>query len=138
MDGTTAHDGRVEVRKNNGQWSSISCIEYWDIRCAYVVCHMLNYTKAVSTGTANVKGSGPIVSKLVYCDGNEISIEQCYHQTVSGCDHSHDVAVVCGNLTSGKVKSNIASGSLGQGKGEGEIVAAQAKSNTSCTSLAYH
>jgi len=106
MDGTTAHDGRVEMRKNNGQWSTI-CNKYWgSLNGAYVVCHMLNYSKAVSAGTANVKGSGPIVSNLS-CYGYEISIEQCYRdRSPSGCDHRHDLAVVCENLTSGKVTSN--------------------------------
>jgi len=36
MDDNTAHDGRVEVRTNNGQWNTI-CNKYWDLREAYVV-----------------------------------------------------------------------------------------------------
>ena len=102
MDSKTAHDGRVEVRRNNRQWSTI-CNKYWDLLDAYVVCHMLNYSKAVSAGTANVKGSGPIYPKYLSCDGHETSIEQCYQYSVS-CDHSRDAAVVCGNLTSGKTR----------------------------------
>jgi len=102
MDGKTAHDGRVEVRTNNGQWSTI-CNVGWDILEAYVVCHMLNYSKAVSAGTANVKGSGPIYPKYLDCYGHETSIEQCSQYSVS-CDHSRDAAVVCGNLTPGKTR----------------------------------
>jgi len=102
MDGKTAHDGRVEVRKNNGQWSTV-CDQYWDLREAYVVCHMLNYSKAVSAGTANVKGSGPIYPNWLGCYGHETSIELCDQYSVS-CDHSKDAAVVCGNLTSGKIR----------------------------------
>ncbi|KAK3704226.1 hypothetical protein QZH41_007849 [Actinostola sp. cb2023] len=95
MDGKTTHDGRVEVRTNNGQWSTI-CNYQWDLRDAYVVCHMLNYSKAVSADTANVKGSGPIYPKWLDCYGHETSIEQCSQGSVS-CDHSQDAAVVCGN-----------------------------------------
>jgi len=103
MGGKTAHDGRVEVRKNNVQWSTI-CNKYWDLLDAYVVCRMLNYLKAVSAGTASVKGSGPIYPKLVDCYGYETSIEQCYQESFS-CDHSSDAAVVCGNsLTPGKTR----------------------------------
>ncbi|KAK3704224.1 hypothetical protein QZH41_007844 [Actinostola sp. cb2023] len=95
MDGKTAHDGRVEVRTNNGQWSTI-CNYQWDLRDAYVVCHMLNYSKAVSAGTANVKGSGPIYPNWLDCYGHETSIEQCSQGSVS-CEHSQDAAIVCGN-----------------------------------------
>jgi len=102
MDGKTAHDGRVEVRKDNGQWSTI-CNKGWDILEAYVVCHMLNYSKAVSARTANIKGSGPIYPKYLDCYGHETSIEQCSQYSVS-CDHSDDAAVVCGYLTSGKTR----------------------------------
>ncbi|KAK3719601.1 hypothetical protein QZH41_015736, partial [Actinostola sp. cb2023] len=98
MDGKTAHDGRVEVKKNNGQWSTI-CDDNWDILDAYVVCRMLNYSKAVSVGTAKVKRSGPIYRKWLNCYGNETSIEQCFQWSVR-CDHSRDAAVVCANLTS--------------------------------------
>jgi len=106
MDGKTAHDGRVEVRTNNGQWSTV-CNKYWDLRDVYVVCHMLNYSKAVSAGTANVKGSGPIFPKWVDCYGHETSIAQCGQGSAS-CDHSQDVAVVCGNsLTPGKTRYTV-------------------------------
>jgi len=103
MDGKTAYHGRVEVRTNNGQWSTI-CNHNWDLREAYVVCRMLNYSKAVSAGTANVKGSGHIYPKYLGCYGHETAIEQCRQRYVI-CDHSSDAAVVCGNsLTSGKTR----------------------------------
>jgi len=102
MDGKIAHDGRVEVRTNNGQWSTI-CNEYWDLLDAYVVCRMLNYSKAVSADTANVKGSGAIYPNWLDCYGHETSIEQCSQGSVS-CDHSSDAAVVCGNLTPGNTR----------------------------------
>ena len=57
MNGKTPHDGRVEVRKDNRNWSTI-CNLNWGLREAYVVCRMLNYTRAVSFGTAKVKGTG--------------------------------------------------------------------------------
>jgi len=101
----TAHDGRVEVRTNNSQWSRI-CNHNWDLLDAYVVCHMLNYSKAVSAGTAKVKGSGPIYPKYLNCGGHETSIEQCSQSSVS-CGHSQDAAVVCGNLTPGKTRYTV-------------------------------
>jgi len=102
MDGKTAHDGRVEVKTSNGQWSTI-CNRTWDLKEAYVVCHMLNYSKTVSAGTANVKGSGPIYPKYLSCYGYETSIEQCGQGSVS-CNHSGDAAIVCANLTSGNTR----------------------------------
>ncbi|KAK3748852.1 hypothetical protein QZH41_018739 [Actinostola sp. cb2023] len=98
MDGKTAHDGRVEVRTKNGQWSTI-CNKYWDLLDAYVVCRMLNFSKALSAGTASVNGSGPIYPNWLNCYGYETSIEQCRQASVS-CNHSRDTAVVCGNFTS--------------------------------------
>ena len=100
VNGTTPHDGRVEVRTNNGPWNTI-CNENWDLLDAYVVCRMLNYSKAVSAGTARVKGRGPIYPKYLNCHGHETSIEECLQYPYS-CDHSRDASVVCGNLTQGK------------------------------------
>ncbi|KAK3719581.1 hypothetical protein QZH41_019021, partial [Actinostola sp. cb2023] len=108
IDGKTAHDGRVEVRTNNGQWSTV-CNSQWDILDAYVVCRMLNYLKAVSAGTTNVKGSlsGPIYPKRLYCHGYETSIEQC-RQVSAFCVNSGNSVVVCGNnLTSEEKAINV-------------------------------
>ncbi|XP_031555779.1 deleted in malignant brain tumors 1 protein-like, partial [Actinia tenebrosa] len=100
VDGKTTNGGRVEVRYK-GTWGTI-CNERWGILDAYVVCHMLNYSKAVTATTASVKGTGQIWLKRLYCWGSEESIDQCLHAgwgNTGGCDHSHDAGVVCGNLT---------------------------------------
>jgi hypothetical protein len=107
MDGKTPSEGRVEVRYN-GQWGTI-CNNDWDIYAGYDVCHMLNYSKAVTARTSIVKGSGPILLKLRNggCYGYEASIDQCYHNSwgnTDGCDHSRDAGVVCGNLTPGTTR----------------------------------
>ncbi|XP_031561400.1 scavenger receptor cysteine-rich domain superfamily protein-like isoform X2 [Actinia tenebrosa] len=100
VDGKTPNEGRVEVRYK-GTWGTI-CNDGWDIPDAYVVCHMLNYSKAVTARTASVKGTGSIWLNRLYCWGSQESIDQCYHAgwgNTGGCDHSHDAGVVCGNLT---------------------------------------
>ncbi|XP_031555707.1 deleted in malignant brain tumors 1 protein-like, partial [Actinia tenebrosa] len=102
LDGKTPNEGRLEVRYK-GTWGTI-CNAEWDIFAAYVVCHMLNYSKAVIAKTASVKGTGPIWLKLrgYGCYGHEESIDQCPHGgwgNTGGCDHSRDAGVVCGNLT---------------------------------------
>jgi hypothetical protein len=105
VDGKTPNEGRVEVR-HNGKWGTI-CNWLWNIHEAYVVCHMLNYPKAVTARTAIIKGSGPILLKRLSCYGYEASIDQCRHWGWGykyDCDHSEDAGVVCGNLTPGTTR----------------------------------
>ncbi|XP_031564287.1 neurotrypsin-like [Actinia tenebrosa] len=100
LDGKTPNEGRLEVRYN-GTWGTI-CNDSWDMHEAYVVCHMLHYSKAVAATTASIKGTGQIWLKGIRCLGSEESIDQCRHVgwgNTAGCDHSRDVGVVCGNLT---------------------------------------
>ncbi|XP_031559299.1 deleted in malignant brain tumors 1 protein-like isoform X2 [Actinia tenebrosa] len=102
VNGKTPNEGRVEVRYND-TWGTICNDGYWDIQDAYVVCHMLNYSKAVTATTASIKGTGPIWLNGLGCLGYEESIDQCRHAgwgNTSGCDHSRDAGVICGNLTS--------------------------------------
>ncbi|XP_031561367.1 lysyl oxidase homolog 2B-like, partial [Actinia tenebrosa] len=100
VNGKTPNEGRVEVRYH-GTWGTI-CNDGWKIWDAYVVCHVLNYPKAVAATTASVKGTGPIWLTGLDCLGFEESIDQCRHGgwgNTGGCDHSRDAGVVCGNLT---------------------------------------
>ncbi|XP_031556790.1 deleted in malignant brain tumors 1 protein-like, partial [Actinia tenebrosa] len=106
VDGKTPNEGRVEVRYK-GTWGTICNDAYWDIRDAYVICHMLNYSKAVTATTTSVKGTGPIWLKRLYCTGSQESIDQCWHYgwgKTGGCDHSRDAGVVCGNAINVNVR----------------------------------
>ncbi|XP_031556202.1 deleted in malignant brain tumors 1 protein-like isoform X2 [Actinia tenebrosa] len=101
VNGKTPNKGRIEVRYK-GTWGTIYNDGNWDIHDAYVVCHMLNYSKAVTATTASVKGTGPIWLKGLSCSRSQESIDQCRHGgwgNTGGCDHRRDAGVVCGNLT---------------------------------------
>ena len=105
MNGATPHEfeGRVEVRKNNGQWSSLSS-EHWALGTSLVVCRMLNYSYIEGISSDNVKGSGAMYPYWPDCDGYETSIEQCRQYPVSG-NHSkyQGFMLRCGNPRSGKI-----------------------------------
>ena len=102
MDGTTPNEGRVEVRYY-GVWGTV-CDDDWDIEDAHVVCRMLNYSTALSAGTAKVKGSGHILLDDVQCRGNEKSLADCRSNGWGqhNCGHGEDAAVKCGNLPRGE------------------------------------
>ena len=102
VNGTTPHDGHVQVKTSlNGSWSMMAiCSQKWTLKNAWVVCHMLNYTKAVSASTVN--GSGPVYPNIIKCNGDESSIEQCT-QIPASCNYSEVAFVGCGNLTKGKI-----------------------------------
>ena len=102
MDGTTPNEGRVEVRYY-GVWGTV-CDDGWDLADAHVVCRMLNYSTALSAGTAKVKGSGFIVLDDVHCYGNEKSFGDCRSNGWGqhNCGHSEDAGVKCGNVTEGE------------------------------------
>ncbi|XP_031565170.1 deleted in malignant brain tumors 1 protein-like isoform X2 [Actinia tenebrosa] len=99
VDGNKPNQGRVEVRYY-GVWGTV-CDDYWGINNAHVVCRMLNYSKALWTGGAKVKGSGPILLDNVYCSGYENSLESCWNVGWGehNCGHYEDVGVTCANET---------------------------------------
>ncbi|XP_031562352.1 deleted in malignant brain tumors 1 protein-like [Actinia tenebrosa] len=99
VDGSTPNQGRVEVRYY-GVWGTV-CRDNFGWANAHVVCRMLNYTKAMLYGTANVRGNGPILLDDVKCRGYERSLEYCSHRSWGqhDCGHYADIGVRCGNLT---------------------------------------
>ena len=71
--------GRVEVL-HMGTWGTI-CDRSWDLREADVVCRQLGYDGALSAPSyaAFGRGTGQIWLDYVHCEGDEISILDCYH-----------------------------------------------------------
>ena len=71
--------GRVEVL-HMGTWGTI-CDRSWDLREADVVCRQLGYDGALSAPSyaAFGKRTGQIWLDYVHCEGDEISILDCYH-----------------------------------------------------------
>ena len=89
--------GRVEVL-HMGTWGTI-CNRYWDLRDADVVCRQLGYDGALSAPsyTAFEQRTGQIWLDYVHCEGDEISILDCYHRGwgVHYCSYYNDAGVVC-------------------------------------------
>ena len=102
MNGITPNEGRVEVRYH-GLWGTV-CDDGWDLVDAHVVCRMLNYSKALSAGTAKVKGRGFMLLDDVQCRGNEKSLADCRSNGWGqhNCGHGEDAGVKCGNVTEGE------------------------------------
>ena len=89
--------GRVEVL-HMGTWGTI-CDRSWDLREADVVCRQLGYDGALSAPsyTAFGRGTGQIWLDYVHCEGDEISILDCYHSEWGVHYHWYynDAGVVC-------------------------------------------
>ncbi|XP_059497831.1 scavenger receptor cysteine-rich type 1 protein M130-like [Stegostoma tigrinum] len=89
--------GRVEIHYN-GLWGTVHS-NYWGMRDATVVCRELNCGSAVSAPRfAHFgAGSGPIVTRKVWCNGTERALRDCAsvewgHYTYS---HANDAGVIC-------------------------------------------
>ena len=101
--------GRVEVL-HKGTWGTI-CNHYWDLRDADVVCRQLGYDGALSAPSyaAFGKRTGQAWLDYVHCEGDEISILDCYHSGwgVHYRWYYNDAGVVC--RPSGKAVIHIQS-----------------------------
>lgn len=113
-------EGRVEVCINF-RWGTV-CGDHWDRIDAVVLCRQLNFTSSsklqqawisqivtmssfVNIGiiinyytTASVfgQGSGPIHMSNIACNGTEILLQSCPHNSSTGdCSHAQDVGVRC-------------------------------------------
>jgi len=100
-DGTTSHEGRLEVR-HQGVWGTV-CDDHFGSEEAHVVCRQLNYNGAVAYYTAQTSGIGQIWLDNVSCQGDESSLNLCDHSGWGShnCFHYEDVAVECNINTEG-------------------------------------
>ena len=91
--------GRLEVY-HNGIWGTV-CDDYFRMDEAKVVCRQLGFRFTVNYYCCGRFGYGrhSILLDDVDCQGNESSINQCYHRGWGShnCGHSEDVSVVCSN-----------------------------------------
>ncbi|XP_015746846.2 deleted in malignant brain tumors 1 protein-like, partial [Python bivittatus] len=90
--------GRVEVRRDYGQWGTV-CDDSWDQMDANVVCRELGCgiaTGAVS-GAYFGAGYGPIYLDEVQCNGNEYYFGDCANAGWGNhnCNHGEDAGVIC-------------------------------------------
>ncbi|XP_071071642.1 scavenger receptor cysteine-rich domain-containing protein DMBT1-like [Dasypus novemcinctus] len=97
VDGKTQCEGRVEVY-HNGTWGTV-CDNAWDIGAAPVVCRQLDCGEGVGAlGRGHFgEGVGSILLDDVQCWGDEDSLGQCQHRSLSvhNCGHHEDAGVVC-------------------------------------------
>ncbi|XP_078670158.1 uncharacterized protein LOC144910683 isoform X24 [Branchiostoma floridae x Branchiostoma belcheri] len=98
--GTNPAQGRVEIRRGNGEWGTV-CDDSFDINDAHVVCRQLGYGLATSYEGFGY-GSGPIWLDEVECEGDEENLLDCPSNGWGdhNCGHSEDVSVFCSVLSS--------------------------------------
>ncbi|EDO39790.1 predicted protein [Nematostella vectensis] len=87
--------GRVEVMKR-GEWGTV-CDDHWTMTEGHVVCRELGYRGAssVEIDAHHGEGEGKIWMDEVECEGSELSLLDCPHETEHDCDHYEDASVVC-------------------------------------------
>ena len=96
--GDTLLEGRVEVFLL-GQWGTM-CDTSWDLADATVVCHQLDYLRAVDAPryAAFGAGSGPSWYYSLDCTGTEQNLTECSKNSLNfgrACSHSRDAGAVC-------------------------------------------
>ena len=82
----------------NGVWGTV-CDDGWDLNNAQVVCHELDYGRAVTAPHSAFygQGSGQIWLDNVNCVGTEVTIGNCSHNGWGShdCGHHEDASVKC-------------------------------------------
>lgn len=101
--------GRVEVYYS-GEWGTV-CDDSWDIRDARVACRQLGFVDAIAAyqGSQGIKdGTGRIWLDNVHCNGNELNLQSCRHNSWGrhNCRHYEDAGVRC-DTRKGRTKENI-------------------------------
>ncbi|XP_057204997.1 lysyl oxidase homolog 3A isoform X2 [Triplophysa rosa] len=95
--GAKTGEGRVEVLKEK-EWGTV-CDDHWNLPSASVVCRELGFgtAKEALTGARMGQGMGPIYMNEVQCHGDEKSLWDCPHKSITAgdCKHMEDASVVC-------------------------------------------
>ncbi|XP_062405428.1 lysyl oxidase homolog 3A isoform X1 [Sardina pilchardus] len=95
--GARAGEGRVEVLQGT-QWGTV-CDDRWSLLSASVVCRELGFgsAKEALTGARMGQGMGPIYMNEVQCSGDERTLWDCPHKSISSedCNHVEDASVKC-------------------------------------------
>ncbi|XP_077103504.1 lysyl oxidase homolog 3A isoform X3 [Siphateles boraxobius] len=95
--GAKAGEGRVEVLKGS-EWGTV-CDDRWNLQSASVVCRDLGFgtAKEALTGARMGQGMGPIYMNEVQCHGDEKSLWDCPHKSITAedCKHMEDASVIC-------------------------------------------
>ncbi|XP_039630683.1 deleted in malignant brain tumors 1 protein-like [Polypterus senegalus] len=100
VNGTNKCSGRVELLHND-QWGTV-CDDGWDLTDAEVVCRELDCGYAISApGNAYFgKGNGQILMDDTVCNGNELSLMSCNHNSLGqhDCGPGEDAGVICSGV----------------------------------------
>ncbi|XP_012675528.2 lysyl oxidase homolog 3A isoform X2 [Clupea harengus] len=95
--GASTGEGRVEVLKGTA-WGTV-CDDRWNLQSASVVCRELGFgsAKEAFTGARMGQGMGPIYMNEVLCAGEERTLWDCPHKTITSedCQHVEDASVRC-------------------------------------------
>ncbi len=79
--GSTQYEGRLEVRRNNGTWGTVSQkFGLWASTHATVACRSFGWFPSVYLHDLNYgRGTGPIHLEIKACSGDEMSLLDCTH-----------------------------------------------------------
>ncbi|XP_060585690.1 deleted in malignant brain tumors 1 protein-like, partial [Ruditapes philippinarum] len=96
VNGTGPYDGRMEMFVN-GQWGTIDA-RYVDMYDARTICNAHNASLAMYfTSAIYGQGTGPILSRELYCNGERSHISSCSGHSPYGssASHTYDLSIAC-------------------------------------------
>lgn len=102
VNGNTPNEGRVEVYYG-GVYGTVCQDGGWGLNEANVACKQLGYARAEVAALNSMfgSGSGQIWLKNVKCQGNELAIQTCSHDSwgdTTTCTHQQDVGAICTDI----------------------------------------
>uniref|UniRef100_A0A671K3G8 Lysyl oxidase homolog n=1 Tax=Sinocyclocheilus anshuiensis TaxID=1608454 RepID=A0A671K3G8_9TELE len=122
--GAKTGEGRVEVLKGS-EWGTV-CDDHWNLQSASVVCREVGFgtAKEALTGARMGQGMGPIYMNEVQCRGDEKSLWDCPHKSITAedCKHMEDASVICNIPYMGFEKSIRLTGGRTQLEGRVELL----------------
>ncbi|XP_063044017.1 lysyl oxidase homolog 3A isoform X1 [Engraulis encrasicolus] len=122
--GARVGEGRVEVLKGS-EWGTV-CDDRWNLQSASVVCRELGFgsAKEALTGARMGQGMGPIYMNEVQCTGQEGTLWDCPHKSISteDCKHVEDASVKCNVPYMGYEKTIRLTGGRAQLEGRVELL----------------